>query len=200
MSRKRDPLGLPPNWHLDLRLEAELPEDAIVGSRFLINALSGSAVLIMMLFIGWLSYKGFNLRHQISDWEQRIADNRGEIRDIQRMQNEYRTESAKIDGAFNLIGSPFLISGFISSLGRTIPEQMTIDTVEWSDNGIAVRGNLRESSERASRLLGNYVDLLRADPKIGPHFRAITLTGLERGTGDELLSFEITFHPRPSRP
>jgi|GEM_PF-7011869 len=90
MSRSRDPLALTPHWHLDCRLEAELPEDNLVSNRFLVDALFGSVTLMLTLLTGWLTYKNVSLRYEIHDWEQRIADNRGEIRDIQRMQSEYR--------------------------------------------------------------------------------------------------------------
>ena len=37
MSRSKDPLALRPHWHVDYRIEAELPDDTVIGTRFLIN-------------------------------------------------------------------------------------------------------------------------------------------------------------------
>ena len=100
--QKRDPLGLSPHWHIDYRIEAELPEDNIVGTRFLVNAACALVAGAALLFAGWLAYRGLHLRRQIEDWQQRMADNRAEVRDIERMQREYAAESAKIDQAYAL--------------------------------------------------------------------------------------------------
>lgn len=201
MSRERDPLGLSPHWHVDVRVVAELPEDNVVGTRFLVNVVFSAVTFGMLLFAGWLGYLNFILRHQIRDWEQRIADNRAEVRDIQHMQREYAVESAKIDQAHALVAPTIFVSGFISDLGRTRPEQVVIDTIDWTESGVIVRGNVRESSQRATLLLGNYTKQLVRDEKIGPLFRDIALTSLDRGSNaGELLNFELTFRSKTAKP
>ena len=65
MKRSRDPLALSPHWHVDCRIEAELPEDNIVGTRFLINMVFTVLALAAVLFTGWLGYKNLGLRYQI---------------------------------------------------------------------------------------------------------------------------------------
>lgn len=198
MVKSRDPLVLSPNWHVDCRLEGELPEDTVVGTRFLINALSGTVAVILTLVAGWFFYQSFTLRRQIRDWEQRIETNRAEVRELQHMQSDYRNEADKIDQVYPLINPTLYVSGFTASLGRTLPAQVTVDVIEASDTRVIVRGNVRETSERASRLLTGYLDLLRNEPQIGPHFRSIILTGLERNrTNDDLQNFEITFYFKP---
>jgi hypothetical protein len=193
MSRKGDPLLLSQPWHVDLRIETELPEDTIVGTRFLVHAVFTGVALGSALFAGHQGVLALSLNHQIRDWEQRINDNRAEVADITRMQREYSAEAVKIDQAFALVRPQLHVSGFIANLGRTRPERMIIDLVEWNDAGIVVRGSLRERSDRATELLGGYVDLLRRDPKIGPLFREIVLTDVDRGTAGDTLRFEIKF-------
>ncbi len=194
MSRERDPIGLTPHWHADVRLVAELPEDNVVGTRFLINVGFTAVAVATALYAGWLGYQNFSLRHQIRDWEQRMADNRAEVADIKHMQREYATESAKIDQAYALVKPQLFVSGFVADLGRSRPEQVVIDTIEWNDAGIIVRGNVRENSQRATLLLGGYAKLLVKDEKIGPLFREIVLTSLDRaGSASDLLNFELTF-------
>jgi hypothetical protein len=201
MSRERDPLGLTSPWHVDVRLVVELPEDNVVGRRFIINVVFSAATLGMVLFTGWLVALNFSFRHQIGDWEKRIADNRAEVADIKHMQREYAVESAKIDQAYALMKPQMFVSGFIADLGRTRPEQVVIDTIEWNDAGVIVRGNVRENSQTAALLLGNYTKLLAKDEKIGPTFRDIALTSLDRGTGTgELLNFELTFRLKEKKP
>lgn len=193
MKPSRDPLALSPHWHVDCRIEADLPEDNVVGTRFLINVLFGAVTVAAIIFTGWLTYLSLSLRYQIRDWEQRINDNRAEVRDIQRMKIEYAAEALKVDQAYALIRPQFNVSGFISSLGRTRPEQMMLDSVDWNDTTITMRGSLRETAEVASQLLGNYVKQLERDEKIGPLFRDIRLTNVDRGTAGDMLKFEIAF-------
>ena len=199
MKRNRDLLSLTPHWHVDCRIEAELPDDSVVGTRFLANVLFSAMALGLVLFTGWTAYLCLSVRNQTRDWEQRINDNRAEVRDIQRMQREYAAETIKIDQAYALVRPRFFVSGFLANLGRSRPDQITIDTVEWNEAGVVVRGNLRESSARAMPLLGGYVDLLRKDEKISALFREINLTDLERGAGGDSLRFEIQFKLKPAK-
>lgn len=194
MSRSRDPLALSPHWHLDCRIEAELPEDTVVGRRFAINAAFSAAALGVALFAGYYGFVAMSLSREINDWEKRISENRAEVSDIQRMQRDYSAEAVKVDQAYGLVRPQFFVSEFIANIGRTRPERMAIDLIEWNDAGVVVRGNLRgERSDRATELLGGYVDQLRRDPKIGPIFRDIQLTDLDRGSTGETLRFEIKF-------
>jgi hypothetical protein len=199
MKRSHDPLALSLHWHIDCRIEDELPDDNVVGTRFLINVVFGGAAVAAIIYTGLLLAQWLSLGSQIRDWEQRISDNRAEVRDIKRMQLEYSAEAVKIDQAYALV-RPFLnVSSFISNIGRTRPEQLVIDTIEWNDAGVFVRGSLHETPERATHILGDYVKLLGDDEKIGPLFREIVLTGFMRGTSEDVHNYEISFrlHPGP---
>jgi len=203
MSRERDPIGLSPHWHVDVRLVAELPEDNVVGTRFLINAVFSAVALGMLLYAGWRFSLNSSLRAEIRDWEQRIVDNRAEVADIKHMQREYAIEAAKIDQAYALVKPSLFVSGFVADLGRTRPEQVVIDMIEWTDAGVLVRGSVRDNSQRATLLLRNYEKQLKADPKIGPLFREIALTNIDRGSGinvGEAFNFEMTFRLKNSKP
>jgi len=199
MTRSRDPLVLSQHWHLDCRIEAELPEDNVVGTRFLINALFGSVAFAAILFAGWLAYMNINLRYQIRDWDQRIAESRTEVREVQRMQHDLLAEAKKVDNAYALMKSQLYISGFLANLGRTLPPQMNIDSIESNDTAVAVRGNIRESFEAAGSLFSAYLKQLGAEPEIGPYFDKITSSDFKR-TNDNRIIFEITLLRKPPPP
>jgi hypothetical protein len=201
MTRRRDPLRLGSHWHVDCRLEAELPDDNIVSLNFFANALFGSFALALMLFTGWLGYKAFNLHQQTKNWERGIAESASEVREIQVLQREYVTEASKIDQAYGTIRPKLNISDFVAALSRTLPSEVTVDMVEWNESGIVVRGYLREPIQKASGLLGDYVDVLRKHEKIAPNFQEIRLTGIERAKGnEELQSFGLKFGLKPLPP
>ena len=191
MKRSRDPLPLSPLWHIDLRLEQDLPEDSLIGRRFLVHVVFSFCATAAVIFAGYHAYLALSLSREVADWEQRINDNRAEVADIMRMQREYSAEALKIDQAFALVRPQLYVADFIANLGRTRPERVTIDLIEWNDAGVVLRGNLRERSDRATEILGGYVEQLRRDEKIGPLFREIVLTDLDRGGTGDTLRFEI---------
>lgn len=201
MSKERDPLGLSSHWHVDLRLVAELPEDNLVGTRFIINASFGVVALAALLYAIWLGDLHRNIKKEIERWDRLQDDKRAEVAEIKFMQREYAVEAAKIDQAHALVKPALFVSGFIADLGRTRPEQVVIDSIDSSEAGIVVRGNVRENSQRATRLLGNYAKQLSSDPKIGPLFQQIVLTSLDRGSNtEEVLNFELAFRSKVARP
>ncbi len=186
-------------WHCDCRLVAELPEDSVVGTRFLINAVFGGITLGVGLGAGWLAYTNFELRGQVGIWEKRMAENAQLLQEIATVQGQFARDSARLDEAFNLMYQPMAVSELTTLLGESRPAQVVFELIETGGPEIIVlRGSLRESSERASRLLGAYVDELRTHPKLGPLCREIVLTSLERRELDDSLSFEITFRLHPT--
>jgi hypothetical protein len=196
----RERLQLGPNWHVDCRLVVELPEDSIVGIRFTIYVISCVIAFSAVLFTGYLAYLDLNLRHQIVDWNAKIEEDKWEGLAIKIRQHNYEVESKKIESAYSELKNPAFVSGFVTELGRTLPNQMVIDSIDWNEGTVVVKGDLRETSEHASMILGDYVDKLRANPEIGPLFSTINLTGAERSTQDEqAMVFEITMRANPKR-
>jgi hypothetical protein len=201
MSKKPNATGPAAHWHIDCRIESELPEDNIVGTRFLINVLCGAVAVAALLFAGWLGYLDLSTRRQTRDWEQRLTENNAEVRDLQRMQRDYAIEAGKIDEAHRLIKPRLFVTGFLANLGRSRPAPLVIDAIEWNELTITVRGSIREKSERATALLGNYVKALGKDEMMGPLFREIRLTGFDRGIDDGAINCEICFYLKgPPKP
>jgi len=197
----RDRLFLAANWHVDCRLVAELPEDSVVGIRFIIYAVSIAIALGAVLFTGWYGYADFSLRQQIEDGNRQMEDTYWDVAEVRRMQRFYETEAKKIESAYSEIKNPVFISGFISDVGRTLPDRMILDAIDYADSTIIIRGRLRDSPERASQTIGSYVNTLRTDPAIGPLFTTINITGLERSTeDDQMMTLEITFRIKPRSP
>jgi hypothetical protein len=198
MSPSRDIPKLIQPWHLDCRLESKLPEDRVVGTRFLTNTVLAAVTSLVVVLAAWLAVWDVSLRRQISSFDERFAASQPELRSVKQLQAEYLRESAKIDQAYAQIYTPLFVSGFMAELGRTRPDRMTIDIVESTEPGtVYLRGSLREASERATRIAGQYVDTLRKNPQISAACREIRLTGLDRSpVGDDLLNLEITFRLR----
>ena len=199
MSKSRDPLALSDHWHVDCRLDAELPDDRVVSSRFLINLPFGAITLGLMVLFGLNLSTDLSLRNFIADWDRRLYDSRMQVAAIKQMQRDYTVVSSKIEMAHNLVRNRLFISNFLTELGRTRPDQMAINSIDSTLQGVVVRGTLGESSERATLLIGQYVAQLSKDPELGPRFE-ITVTSFERERGTDVQNFEITFRLLPNAP
>ncbi len=201
MSRPRDRLFMTPHWHVDCRLVAELPEDSVVGIRFITYAVSCAIAIAAVLFTGWYVYADISLRRQIEDASQRLEDDRWDVIEIRRLQHFYEVETKKIESAYSEMRNPILLSGFMTNVGHTLPDRMAVDSIDFVDGKIVMRGRMRESSEAASILLGKYLEKLRADPEVGPRFTTINVTDLDRSTDDDqVMVYALTFRMKPKAP
>ena len=194
----KDRLHMTPHWHVDCRLIAELPEDSVVGMRFITYVVSFAIAFAAVLFTGWYAYADFAIRRQIDDAEQKIEEDRWEVIEIRRLQRFYEIESKKIESAYAEIKNPILFSGFIAELGATLPDRMLIDSIDYSEGKFIIRGRIKQLSERASITVGTYLEKLRSDPEIGPHFRTINVTSLERSNeDDQMMVYAISMSMKP---
>lgn len=186
------------NWHVDCRLEEELPEDNLISLQFVANLLFGTVTFCLLLTFSWFVYRNINQHRQIRDWEKRIEENMAQARQIQILQREYVAEASKIDQAYGAIRPSLFVSEFIRVLSTTVPAQIGIESLEWTDTDIMMRGVLRGSSQQSARILGDYVDLLRRHEKIGPRFREVRATGFERTRGrEDVQNFGVIFRLQP---
>ncbi len=99
------------------------------------------------------------------------------------------------------MGNSLILSG-ISSRKSACPAHpgVRLEMIESNVGVIYIRGGLRESSQRASALLGRYVADLRADTQIAPLFTSITLSSWERNSSGDTINFEITLKLKPDTP
>src|SRR4029077_16093823 len=93
MKASRERIFLGPNWHVDCRLVAELPEDSVVGIRFITYAVSSAIALAVVLFTGWYAYSDLRLRHPIGERTLPLEAGRWEVIEITRLQRFYEIES-----------------------------------------------------------------------------------------------------------
>ncbi len=192
-NQSRDPLVTSVHWHVDCRLTAELPDDRVVSSRFLVNLPFGAVTLALLIFFGWELTTDLSLRNNIADWSRRLSDSRVELLNIKSQQREYTTLAFKIETSYNLMKGRLFVSHFMRQLAHLRPGSMVIDNVEATDTSVLVRGSLVGGAEEATRDIGVYLEQLRKDREIGPRFESILVTNLERSRSGDQQSFELTF-------
>ncbi len=181
---------------MDFRLADELPDDSIIGRRFIINAIASLFMAASLLAVSWTTYELWVVRAGISDWQARMDNAGPELKEVERLQREYVLETARIDEIHGMMHYPMPLTILVGELGRTLPGIVSLDMIESLEGEIVVRGTLEANSEQASRLIGDYVKGLIDNEVIGPHFEEIKLSGLERFDEEDGLSFEFTMTPK----
>lgn len=195
MARKSNEFEVGPHWHQDFRDVATLPEDRVVRLRFLTNAWAGVLALGLLILVGWQLFARYSASAQLRFWDEEIATHQREHDELQLLLRDYLAESAKIGEVHRLIYSPMVVSELLLNLGRTLPETMSIDMVEYTRGIVTVRGYLVEPPERASRVLGQYLETLRKDAQIGPLFNDISAPGFGRPEKGDQFLFELQLKP-----
>jgi len=180
-------------WHLDCRLSSQLPNSNLIRRRFLTNVITTTLVASALVATFWQLYVSHSLSNDTAFWAQRVADNQQKVDALNQTTRALASLSVRLDAAYELMGAPYTVSDFILNLGRSRPANLRIDSIESNENGIALRGGLREPSEQASRSLRRYVEELRRDPAIGPLFASIALISLQREENLDAHAFEIAF-------
>jgi hypothetical protein len=195
--RDRNPYKGP--WRVDLRLITELPEDDVVGRKFLINSITGSLLLLVALVTGWHFYLRTATADELQTWRDTINKNRAASNEVKNLRTLLFGEAAKVEFAHGILAMPMAPSRLITELGRARPEVVRLELIEGDDSAVLVRGSLVEtSSTRASQLLGRFVDQLRRHPVIGQNFPSINLVGMARSERDAaVITFELSLRPKP---
>ena len=187
-------------WHFDCRLSKELPDDNPVRGRFLANLFSATIATVALFYAGITVYTWSILRNDISYWQQQIRTNSAQMAELQKVISSIQTGAHRLDSIYKLAKTPLPVSEFIQEIGRTRPANVRIDMLEFHDGTAFIRGGLRESSQRASALLSQYVAELRTNPRLRPLFTSITQTSMERNAQAGTISFEINLKLKPATP
>ena len=187
-------------WHFDCRLSKELPDNNPIRGRFLANLLASGLMLIALMGMGYAIYSYKILQDETRDWQLRLSSNRAETIALEGVTKAITQSAKRIDDAYGLVSNPLVLSDFIQEIGLTRPPGVRLEMIESNTGVIFIRGGLRESSQRASALLGRYVADLRADTQIAPLFASITLSSWERNAAGDTINFEITLKLKPDTP
>jgi hypothetical protein len=196
MTPRRDALRAGAHWHVDCRLEGELPKDDAVSGQLLAKVVSGIVTLGLLLVFSWMAYHTFKVSREVQDLENRIAVSKPEVNAIRELQRQYNDEASKVDRAYATIRPALFVSEFIGAVARTLPPKVNIEGLVWNDNEIMMRGVVPGSRQVASPILASFLDALNKDPSISAQIIEIRPLGMDYTKGN----FTIRFRLRPLPP
>ncbi len=187
-------------WRVDCRISAALPSGDLVRRRFITNAIAATLALAAIVFTFWLVYLGRTLESEIAGWQQRIADNKGQVNALDADTRTLTTAAGRIDSAYALMAAPYRLSELLMALGSNRPASMQIESIDSLQTGLVLRGILREPSDRAKIILDQCRQQMLKDPLIGARFASIGLTSFSRREEADTFDFELTFKLKEAKP
>jgi Tfp pilus assembly protein PilN len=180
-------------WHPNFRNTAELPDIKTVRTKFFINAAAVVLAVGALMYWLYIEYNFRGLNQQVAGVEQEISRNSKPSREAIANYKKFKDEQGKITELNAFADTQKIVfSDFVIELGKTIPEHVTVSTVQLRASDISVKGLVKSSAETASTIASQYEKTLREDADLSKRFASISLASLSRDTSGNL-SFEMVF-------
>ena len=193
-----------PLWHPNFRNFERLPDTKVVRTTFFVNTAAIALTLSLLLWFGYNEYHIKSLTDQIADAQKQIDDNSRQNKEAMRLSKIFADEQKKLAEAGAFQSSRLHPSEFIALLGETQPKEISIDSIDGRLTGTAanppvyqLRGVVAGTPDQASGAASKYVDMLRAQAKLGAIFDPVTLNALNRDARSNFLAFDISLKMKP---
>ena len=104
---------------------------------------------------------------------------------------QLQPKEKKLKEVADYIASRPSLANLITNIGRTIPENLAIDSFDLRANTLTLRATVREASDMASGYASSYVNVLREVPEFTDLFEKVSLTNLNRVADTGRLAIEV---------
>lgn len=193
-----------PRWHTNFRNFERLPDTKVVRTAFFINTAAVALAVGMLLWVGYREYQNMSIREQIARAEGEIAANARQNAEATRLSKAFAEQIKRFDEAAAFVKIPISPVEYAGIIGETLPREILIDyletkTIATGPNTATVyqlRGRVAGSPDQASGVASQYVDTLRAQPRLQEVFDVIDLRRIDRDASGDFLVFEITLSVR----
>ena len=187
-----------PLWHTNFRNFERLPDTKVVRTTFFINTAAIALTLCLLLWLGYREYHIYSLGGQIAEAQKQIDTNNSQNKEALRLSKQFADEQQKLAEAVAFHYFPISPTEYLTLMGQILPKEISIESIDArmgdpNSASFVLRGLVAGTPDQASGLASSYVDLLRANTRLGSVFDPITLTNLNRDSRNGFLTFEIIF-------
>jgi hypothetical protein len=180
-----------PAWHPSFRNYERLPDIKVIRTVFFVNAVAITLAFTMFTVLIFKEYHLHSLRRQVADVRaQSDRDKPGSDQAI-ALFKKFQSEEKKILEIDAFLKARPLLSDLLLQIGKTLPKNIALNSLDVHDNGLVMRGTVRGAPELASGEASNYVEQLRGDQAIKVLFDEVTLTSISRNGQTGRLSVEL---------
>lgn len=193
LKRKSEKAAAPlvPAWHPNFRNFERLPDTKVVRTSFFLNGFAVIVTLALLLFFAYREYSALILRQQIAAWDAQIARDRTASAKAVADFRKFQAEEKKVKEVETFLTGKLVLSDFILNLGKTLPHRIALQSINFRDTGVVIKGIVRGAGDRASGEVSEYVAKLQKDPAIGGLFSEITQTSLARDPQSGRMTFDL---------
>jgi hypothetical protein len=187
-----------PLWHPNFRNFERLPDTKVVRTTFFVNTAAIAVTLGLLLWLGYREYHIYSLGEQIAEAQKEIDSNSRQNKEALRLSKIFADEEKKLAEADAFRHATITPAEFVTLLGQTLPREISIESVDarLTETGggatFQLRGLVAGTPDQAAGAASNYVDMLRAHPRLGAVFDPITLANLNRDARSSFLAFDIS--------
>jgi Tfp pilus assembly protein PilN len=177
-------------WHPNLRNRERLPDTKVVRTLFFVNFAAIMIAASLLVYFFYQEYRINNLNRQVVDWQTQIGTNKKSAAQAVILSKKFAEEEKKINELNEFLKRRLVLSEFLLYLGRTLPADLAMDTVEVRANGVNLRGTATGSPEEASGRALAYVELIKQDKYFNGIFEDVN-QDVRRDQGNVQLTFEL---------
>lgn len=193
-----------PLWHPNFRNFERLPDTKVVRTTFFINTAAIAITAALLMWLGKNEYTLHSLNAQIAEAQQELDQNSRQNKEAIRLSGLFAEEQKKLGELEAFLATPITPLDFVSSLGRTLPKEIAIDSIDArisdpSGPSFTVRGRVAGTPDQATGTASSYVDTLKTDAQLSGLFDPITLTSINRDPQSGFMVFEIVFKGKAAK-
>lgn len=178
-------------WHPDFRDRDSLPDTKVVRTAFFVNGIAVVVALSLLINFGLNELQIRSLKTHSEEWEQRIARDKSTSNRVVVQFRKFQAEEKKLIEVEEFVASRPSLANLVADIGRTLPENLAIDSFDLRDNTLTLRATVRGAPDKASGYASSYVDILRAAPEFADLFEKVSLTNLNRVADTGRLAIEV---------
>jgi len=191
-----------PLWHPNFRNFERLPDTKVVRTTFFVNVTAITLAASLLMLVGVREYRIMDLKAQIDLTQAVIEKNTKDNTEAIRLSKVFEAEGKKITEATNFAKKSTAPSAFILLLGKTLPKEVQIETVDLRYSGASgdqcvLRGTVAGTKDTASGAADQYVGILRNSPLIGGKFESVNMPSINPDPAGGFLRFEIVLKFKP---
>jgi len=162
-------------WHPNFRNYESLPDIKVVRTAFFVN---GAAILLAVSLLIYFGYKEWTLRVlnvQIAEAQARIGRDKPQSDQAVALFKKFQTEEARIKEVDTFLKSKPRVSELIVHLGRTLPDNIALDSMILSENGLVLRLSVR-GGDAGPGYANAYLEQLKSDQLLADRFEPAEMT------------------------
>lgn len=188
-----------PAWHPNFRNYDRLPDVKVVRTTFFINGIAILVAVTLLVYLGMREYELRSLKVQVARADAEIAENKKESDEAVRLYGLFQEEERRVNEIDAFIRSKPLVSEYLRRFGETLPDNVSLSTIEMGVNGVTIRGGVRGTPDQAAGDANAYVNLLKRDKFFSQRFEDPKIIVLSRNPAEGGVVFEFLLKYKPGK-